>query len=82
MLTFYKMVESLYKNWLLVSEIAWEIWRTSDKQWKVQIIEIWWDAFVQKIHISKKSIRSAKKLYAEDLSNITFNYLCENSHSY
>ena len=82
MLTFYKMVESLYKNWLLVSEIAWEIWRTSDKQWKVQKIEIWWDAFVQKIHISKKNIRSAKKLYAEDLSNITFNYLCENSHSY
>ena len=82
MLTFYKMVESLYKNWLLVSEIAWEIWRTSDKQWKVQKIEIWWAAFVQKIHISKKYIRSAKKLYAEDLSNTTFNYLCENSHSY
>ena len=27
----------------------------------------------------KKNILSAKTLYTEDLSNITFNYLCENS---
>ena len=29
--------------------------------------------------LSKKYIPSAKTLYTEDLSNITFNYLCENS---
>ena len=29
--------------------------------------------------LSKKYILSAKTLYTEDLSNITFNYLCENS---
>ena len=28
--------------------------------------------------LSKKYIFSAKELYTEDLSNITFNYLCEN----
>ena len=31
------------------------------------------------LHLSKKYIPSAKTLYTEDLSNITFNYLCENS---
>ena len=31
------------------------------------------------ILLSKKCIASAKTLYTEDLSNITFNYLCENS---
>ena len=30
-------------------------------------------------HLSKKKIPSAKTLYTEDLSNITFNYLFENS---
>ena len=28
-------------------QITWRIWATSDKQWKVQKVEIWW-AFVQK----------------------------------
>ena len=32
--------------------------------------------------LSKKYIPSAKTLYAEDLSNITLNYLCENSPNY
>ena len=73
------MVQNLYKNWLLVSKITWGIWTTSGKQWKVQNIEIWWVTFVQKIHLSKKYILSAKTLYIEDLSNITFNYLCKNS---
>ena len=31
------------------------------------------------LHLSKKYIPSAKILYAEDLSNITYNYLCKNS---
>ena len=30
------------------------------------------------LHLSKKYIPSAKTFYTEDLSNITFNYLCEN----
>ena len=76
------MVQSLYKNWLLVSKITWGIWTTLDKQWKVQNVEIWWVTFVQKIYLSKKCIPSAKRLHTEDLSNITFNYLCENSPNY
>ena len=55
---------------------------TSDKQWKVQKVEIWWTTFVQKIHLSNKYIPSAKTLYTEHLSNITFNYLCQNSWNY
>ena len=54
-------------------------WATLDKQWKVQKVKTWWATFVQKIHLSKKYIPSAKTLYTEDLSIITFNYLCENS---
>ena len=75
------MMQSLYKNWLLVSKITWKIWTTSDKQWKVQKVEIWWATFVKKIHLSTKYIASAKTFYIEDLSNITFNYLCENSQN-
>ena len=75
-------MQVLYTNWLLVSKVTWGIWTTSDKQWKVQKAEIWWATFVQKIHLSKKYIPSAKTLYTEDLSNITFNYLCENSPNY
>ena len=44
------MVQSLYKNWLLVSKIKRGIWVTSDKQWKVQKEEIRGVTFVQKIH--------------------------------
>ena len=80
----YKMVKSLYKNWLknYMRNITWEIWTTSDKQWKVQKVDIGWATFVQKIYLSKKYIPSAKTLYAEDLSKITFNYLCEDSPSF
>ena len=53
-LTFYKMVQSLYKNWLLVSEITWGIWKTFDKQWKVQKIEIWWLLLSKKYTSPKK----------------------------
>ena len=73
------MGQSLYKNWLLISKITWGIWTTSDKQWKVQKVEIWWATFVQKNHFPKICIPSAKTLYTYDLSNITFNYLCEYS---
>ena len=34
------------------------------------------------LHLSKKYIPSAKTLYTEDLSNITFNYLCKNSPNF
>ena len=30
------MVQSFYKNWLLVLKITWGIWTTSHRQWKVQ----------------------------------------------
>ena len=72
-LSYYKMVQNLCKNWLLVSKVTWEIWTTSDKEWKVQKVEIRWVTFVQKY------IPSAEALYTADWSNITFNYLCENS---
>ena len=75
------MVQTLYKNWLLVSKDTWQIWTTWDKQWKVQKVEIWW-AFVQKTHLSKKYIPSANTLYIEDLSHIIFNYFCENSPNF
>ena len=68
------MVQNLYKNCLLVSKITRGISTTSEKQWKVQKVEIRWATFVQ-----KKCIPSAKILYTGDLSNISFNYLCENS---
>ena len=42
------------------------------KQWKAQKVEIHWPTFVQKY------IPSAKT-YTEDLSNVIFSYLCENS---
>ena len=66
-------MQSLHKNWLLVSKTTWEIWTISDKQWKVQKDEIRSATFVQ------KCIPSCKALNTEDLSNITLNYLCENS---
>ena len=44
-LRYYKMVQSLGMQ-KLVSKIT-GIWTTSDKQWKVQKVEIWW-TFVQK----------------------------------
>ena len=69
------MGKNLYKNWLLVSKIIWGIWITSDKQWKVRKVEI------HGLHLSKKYIPSARTLYTEDLSNITFNY-CENSPNF
>ena len=62
--------KSLYKNWLLVSKITWGIWTTSNKQWKVQKVESWWARY----YFCPKTT-----LYTEDLSNITFNCLCENS---
>ena len=52
------MLQSLYRNWLLVSKITWRVWATS---------------------LSKKYIPSAKTLNTEDLSSITFSYLCEHS---
>ena len=62
----------LQNFWLLVSKITWETWATLDKQWKVQKGEIQWAIFVKKYILSAKT-------YTEDVSNITFNYLCENS---
>ena len=67
------MVQNLHKNWLQISKIIWGIWITSDKQWTVQKLKF------NRLHLSKKNIPSAKKWYIEDLSNISFNYLCENS---
>ena len=48
-----KMVQNLYKNWLLVSKVTREIRTTSDKQWKVQKVQIrWeiWNSFLQLKH--------------------------------
>ena len=42
------MVQTLYKNWLLVSKITWGSCITSDKQWKAQKVEIRWATFIQK----------------------------------
>ena len=66
------MVQNIYKSWLLVSQITRGTWRPTDKQWKVQKFKF--DGL-----LSKTYSPSAKTLNTEDLSNITFNYLCENS---
>ena len=42
------MVQSSYKNWLLVSKVTRGIWTTSHKQWKVLKVEIRWSTFAQK----------------------------------
>ena len=73
------MVQRLYKKWLLVSKIARGIWETLDKQWENKNTTKWQATFVQRIHLSKECIPIAKTLYTEDLSDITFNYLHENS---
>ena len=73
--SYYKMVQNLYKSWLLFSKIIWGIWIISDKHWKSKKLKF------NGLHLSKKYIPSAKTLYTKDLSNITFNYLCENSPS-
>ena len=52
----YRAVQIIYKNCLLVPKITWGIWKTTDKQWKVQNVEIWWAAFAQKIHSFSKNI--------------------------
>ena len=44
-----------------------------------QAVEIPKTLNVNGLNLSKKYIPSAKTLHTEDLSNITFNYLCENS---
>ena len=69
------MVQNIYKSWLLVSQITRGTWRPTDKQWKVQKFKF--DGL-----LSKTYSPSAKTLNTEDLSNITFNYLCENSPNY
>ena len=33
----YKMVQSLYKNWLLLSKITWGTWTTSKKSKKLKL---------------------------------------------
>ena len=65
-LRYYKMVQSLGMQ-KLVSKIT-GIWTISEKQWKVQRVEIWWS--------------HSAKTYTVDLSNITFNYLCVDSPNY
>ena len=72
-LTYYRMGQSLYKRWLLVSKITNEEFgqlKTSSgksEKWKFD-----------EILLSKKYILSVKT-YTEDFSNITFSYLSENS---
>ena len=39
--------------WLLVSKVKWGIRTTSEKQWKIQKVEIRWATFVKKIHSKK-----------------------------
>ena len=69
------MVQNLYKadSWFQKSHEEFEQLQTSSgKCKKLKFDEL----------LSKKYILSAKTLYAEDLSSITFNYLCENSPNY
>ena len=69
------MVQSLYKvdSWFQKSHEKFEQLQTSSGKSK----KLRFDGL-----LSKKLIRSAKTLYTEDLSDIFFNYLCENSPNY
>ena len=49
---------------------------TSGKKWKAKKVEIYG------LILSKKYIPSTKTLNTENLSNITFNYLCKNLPNY
>ena len=77
-LRYYKMVQNLYKNWLLVLKITRGVWTSSYKQWKVQKVELWWVNYF----CPKYTCCSAKTLYTQDLSNVPFNYLCEKPQNY
>ena len=48
------MMQSFYKNWLLVSKITRGFWATSDRQWKVQKVEISWATFLHTLHLHFK----------------------------
>ena len=75
-LRYYKKVQSLYKSWLLLSKVTWGIWKTSDKAVESP----------KSLHLMgfcpKNTFLQLKHIYTEDLSNITFNYLCGNSPTY
>ena len=73
-LRYYKMVQSFYKSWILLFEQqeSEKLQTISGKSKKLRF-----NGF-----LSKKYIPLAKTLYTEDLSNITLNYLCENSPNY
>ena len=66
------MVQSLYKSWVLVSNEFEQLQTSSGKSKKLKFDGL----------LSKRYIPSAKTLHTEDLSNINFNYLCENSPNY
>ena len=65
-----------YKNWLLVSKSHVEFGQLHASSGKSKKLKF--DGLL----LSKKYIPAAKTLYTEDLSNITFNYLRENSPNY
>ena len=49
-LSYYRMVQNLYKNWLQILKII-GIWKASDKQWKV---EIEWDTCLKTVFLHLK----------------------------
>ena len=65
------MVQNLYKNQLLVSQIIWRIWITSESSGKPKKLKF------TGLHLSKNTFLQLK--HTEDLSNVIFSYLCENS---
>ena len=79
-LKYCKMMQSLYKNWLLASRIIWKIWTTSHKQWKVQKVEIWWaTTFVQKKYICPKNTFLRLKHYIQRILTF-FSTTCVKTH--
>ena len=73
-LRYYKMVQNFYKRWLLLFE--------QQESEKLQTISEKSKNLKFNGFLSKKYIPLAKTLYTEDLSNITLNYLRENSPNY
>ena len=65
------MVQKLYKTWLQVSKIISGIWITSDKQWKVQKVEIQEELPIMTMKNDAKSEKELTCHFEVDIRNMT-----------
>ena len=63
----WRVMQSLKKNWLVVSNMTWGIWRIFTQPLKSLKISFWWDLFVQSIQ--GLSYKNTEKLSFMKLSS-------------